>query len=477
MRQTSSILPSNMHACRTRSDTTVLLWLTLAVGVAYANSLTGDFLFDDFNVIVYESQVHSWGAWFASLGNSIRPLLKFSYTLNWTMGAGVVGFHLLNLLIHLVNVYLVYRLATEFVRQQWQYDTLKNVPFFTALLFAVHPIHTEAVTYICGRSSSLMAVFYLAGLLCYVIGRTRRNALYLYFATPLLFLLALGVKETAVTFPFVLLLWEIGCGGKWRSAFKAQWPTWVVLVSVVVFFLFSESYHSQMERSVQFNGLSGNLATQLSGFVYLLQQFALPLWLNIDPDLPLYHDLSAATVPIMITLVLFGLMIGFRRRRPWISFGLAWVMLHLIPLYLLLPRIDIANERQLYLAAWPLLLVFALELTLMLQGRNWKVVASVTLLTCIALTLSRNQSYRNELTLWQDTLTQSPNKARVHNNLGYAYLLAQRNEEARREFTVALQLDPMLYQARYNLLRLEAEVESAISAPEARPKHAPILPN
>lgn len=459
------------------TNTAALLWLTLAVCVAYANVLGGDFLFDDYNVIVNESQVHSWDAWFAGLGNSIRPLLKFSYTLNWTMDTGAVGFHLLNLLIHLLNAYLVYRMASEFVKPLKQQNQLDFVPLFTALLFAVHPIHTEAVSYICGRSSSLMSVFYLAGLLCYVIGRSRNNALSIYLATPLFFLLALGVKETAVTFPFALLLWEKTCNKNREFAFKALWPNWVVLVCVVVFFLLSDSYLAQMERSVNLNSLSGNLATQLSGFVYLMQQLTLPLGLNIDPDLPLLHDLSAATLPLLITLALFGLMFACLRRRPWISFALAWVLLHLIPLYLLLPRIDIANERQLYLAAWPLLLALAIELSLILEGWKWQLVAAGLLILCITLTVSRNQVYQNEISLWEDTVTKSPNKARVHNNLGFAYLLAQRKKEARREFTTALQLDPQLYQARYNLLRLVDEVESSISAPEPMPKHKPVSPN
>ncbi|MFA7400299.1 MAG: hypothetical protein WCZ98_07450, partial [Sideroxydans sp.] len=82
-----------------------LMWLALAVAIGYANALTGSFQFDDFNVIVNEEQVHSWANWYAALGNGIRPLLKLSYTANWTMGLGVLGFHLTNLLIHLLNAY------------------------------------------------------------------------------------------------------------------------------------------------------------------------------------------------------------------------------------------------------------------------------------------------------------------------------------------------------------------------------------
>jgi Flp pilus assembly protein TadD len=73
----------------------------------------------------------------------------------------------------------------------------------------------------------------------------------------------------------------------------------------------------------------------------------------------------------------------------------------------------------------------------------------------ISLTLLRNQTYQTEVSLWEDTVKKSPNKARVHNNLGYAYLLAQRHAEARREFLITVELDPDNYKARYNLLRLD----------------------
>ena len=439
-----------------------LVWLALAATVCYANALNGDFQFDDYNVIVNEAQVHTWSNWFASLGNGIRPLLKFSYTLNWTMGMGVAGFHLTNLLIHLVNTFLVYRLSQAFVQQQWQAEQLRQVPLLAALLFAVHPIHTEAVSYICGRSIALMTAFYLAALLCYIIGRTQQNKIYLYIATPLLFLLALGVKETAVTLPIALLLWEFGCGGRWQRNLKAQWPGWLILLLSALFFLFNASYSSQMLRSAELNSLQGNLATQLAAFTYLMQQWLLPLWLNIDPDLHLQHDFSAGLLPLSFFIALCVFTLLCWRKRPWLSFALAWTILQLLPLYLFLPRIDIANERQMYLADWPLLLALSIELKLRLNSKTLRFAAAALLLTLASLTVLRNQVYRNEIMLWEDTAMKSPHKARVHNNLGYAYLLAHRYGEARQEFNAALQLDPGFYKARYNLYRLE---ETANSSP------------
>ena len=455
MRWIYSTLLSTVRAIRPESRATVLLWLTLAVIIGYANVLGSPFQFDDYNVIVNEEQVHSWANWFASLGNGIRPLLKFSYTLNWTMDTGVAGFHLTNLLIHLANAYLVYSLAQAFTQQQWQRDSLRHVPLLTALLFAVHPVNTEAVSYICGRSASLMTLFYLAALLSYVIGRTRDSRLHMYVVTPLLFILALAVKETAMTFPLALLLWELGCGGRWKSAFKPQWPVWAVSGIAVLFFIFSNSYFTQMQRSAEFNGLVGNIATQLSGFAWLLRQWALPLWLNIDPDLPLRTSFSGTMWPILLLITLSVLMLACWRRRPWLGFALAWAMLQLLPLYLFLPRLDIANERQLYLAGWPLLLALSIELSLWLNSRVFRVVAAAILLSLTSLTILRNQVYASEISLWQDAALKSPDKARVHNNLGYAYLLAQRTDDARREFAAALELDPNHFRARYNLERLD----------------------
>lgn len=453
-----------MPALHPETPARALMWLALAVCVGYANVLNGSFQFDDYNVIVNEPRVQSWATWFAALGSGIRPLLKFSYTLNWTMDTGTIGFHLTNLLIHLVNAWLVYQLAKSFVQQQWQQAKLQQIPLFVALLFAAHPIHTEAVSYISGRSASLMTLFYLAGFLSYIRGRQDGNWQLLYVVTPLCFLLVLAIKETAVTFPLALLVWELCCGGRWNSAFRQMWPSWVLLCIAILFFMFNNSYLSQMQRSAELNTLQGNLATQLAAFAYLMRQWLLPLNLNIDPDLPLLHHLSDALLPLATFMAMIVSMLLCWRKRPWISFALAWAMLQLIPLYLLLPRIDIGNERQLYLASWPLLLALVIEMKLWLDERLFRLAAAALLLCFISLTIMRNQAYASEISLWEDTASKSPHKARVHNNLGFAYLQTHRNDEARREFTTALQLDPQLYQARYNLYRTDDEAGNSGTA-------------
>jgi tetratricopeptide (TPR) repeat protein len=129
-------------------------------------------------------------------------------------------------------------------------------------------------------------------------------------------------------------------------------------------------------------------------------------------------------------------------------------MLQLIPLYVFLPRLDIANDRQMYLAGWPLLLALSIELKLWLNERIFALAIAALFLSLITLTVLRNQVYANEIALWEDTSLKSPDKARVHNNLGYAYLLDHRDADARREFSAALQIDPTLSKASNNLRQL-----------------------
>ncbi len=447
---------------RERTNFVALAWLTLAVLVCYANSLSGEFQFDDYNVIVNNPRVQTWPSWLEGLTLGIRPLLKISYTINWIMNTGVIGFHLTNMLIHLANTFLVFLLAKEFIRSQWHAENLLNAPIIAALLFAVHPIQTEAVTYICGRSSSLMTFFYLSGLLTYINGRVQHNTIKIYFVTPVLFIAALSVKETAVTFPFALLLWEYVCGGKWQPSMRQLWPSWLVLLVSGLVFIFSQSYATQMARSLEFNSLQGNAATQLEAFAYLLKQWMIPITLNIDTDLKLQHDLSDSTQPLIIFILLFCLMLLCWRRRPWVSFAIAWVMLQLIPLHLFLPRLDIANDRQMYLAGWPIFLSLVIELTLLLNQRAFRIAVVVMLATYSSITVLRNRDFATEIALWEDTVKKSPNKARVHNNLGYAYLISHRTIEARREFITALQMDPNMYKARYNLYRVDDELSDGL---------------
>ena len=478
------------------------LLLMLVVCVAYANALmNGSFQFDDYNVIVDNARVHDWPNWWLDLHQGgIRPLLKFTYTLNWTSGWGVTGFHLTNLAIHFCNALIVFHLARGYLMslphfqssQKFQ-EAAPSIYWSTALLFALHPLQTEAVTYICGRSSSLMTLFYLSGLLAYTRSwpdssspdepyPSWRTLALRHVLTPCCFLCALATKETAVTFPFALLVWDAfnhQKAPKWRNLAQRTWTNWLLLAVVSLYFLGHIGYSNHLERSAHFNTLSGNLANATWGACWLLRQWIFPFWLNIDPDIPLAHTLDATTLwPVMIVGGLLILMVVSRKLRPWWSLAIAWFLLQVIPLHIVLPRLDIVNERQMYLSAWPLALAGMIELHLLLENRlrlqSRMALVSLLLIVCLALTRARNQDYRNEVALWEATARYSPDKARVHNNLGFAYEQAGRIEDARRAYERALQIDPQDGQAQGNLANLTMKANALkIRLPTSMPQTQP----
>jgi hypothetical protein len=434
-----------------------LVLLLALVLLAYANAFGGVFQLDDYNVIIDLEAVHTGAAWWEDLGQGIRPLLKLTYLLNWLSGAGVVGFHAVNVLIHLATTLVVLRLCQVFVGAQPLADRSSAVPWLAAALFALHPAQTEAITYICGRSSALMALLYLLGLLAHAIrpataGHWRHQTL-----PALCFALALGVKESAVTFPLALLLWDVACGRHWRIAVRKALLSWALLLVAALFFVTNPAYLASLQRSAGFNTLAGNVATQAAALWYLLRQWAVPLWLNIDPDLAVQQLARQSTPAMLGVALLLWAAIGSWQRRRWIGFALGWALLHLVALYVFLPRLDVANDRQWYLASWPLCLALVLELHRSLGARNAYRVMLLLLGAAAALTVVRNRDFHSEVALWEQTVQLSPGKSRVHNNLGYAYWLADRPVEARREFLVALRLDGDNIKARLNLRRLNAE--------------------
>src|SRR5258706_9290198 len=174
-----------------RKDLAILVAVALA---AYLPSLLGPFHFDDYNVIVNYPTVQSWDTLFERASGGVRAVLKASYTLNWTIDSGPFGFHLVNIALHAANAVLLYFIGRRLIP-----DNVRNYSLLAALLFALHPMQTEAVTYISGRSSSLMATFYLAAILAYLRGAH-------WGWSCLLFVLAVATRATAGTLPPTLLL-------------------------------------------------------------------------------------------------------------------------------------------------------------------------------------------------------------------------------------------------------------------------------
>ena len=398
---------------------------------AYLPSLAGVFHFDDYNVIVHYDTVHSWSALAERWGGGVRPLLKASYTLNWTLGG---GFNLFNIAVHALNAALLFLLGTLLFRD-------RRAALIAAALFALHPAATEAVTYISGRSSSLMATFYLGAVLAYFHGHR--------FLSALLFVFAVTTRETAVTLPAALLLCEL-CRAErpsWREILRRQWPHWALLLAGGLFVLLNQRYFDLIAYGYGERGLADNLLTQVGGVSYLILRLVSLHGYNIDPALPALTEWTPVLAfQAFSFILLFAIGILNWRTRPWIAFGILWFFLQLAPTNSIVPRLDVANDRQLYLASWGLFLALCIQL------RHLPAVAFAGIaILFAAASIWRQLDYRSEIALWESDVALAPWNARAHNNLGYAYQLAGRRDDARREYQAALLFDPRHAKARLNL--------------------------
>lgn len=448
----------------------ILCALLVALTAAtFFGASRGAFQYDDLFAILINPHLDNRQTFVAHLDHMVRPVLYGTFLLDrFLYENSPAGYHLQNLLLHLASGCLLYLILARAVTNETRF-----VPFWTALLFLIHPLQTETVTYISGRASGLMAFLYLLGFFFFLKASAHDsnnsvNRLYLSGAIAS-FLLSLGSKETAMTFPLILLLWDVLIrrldGAALRRTFlSCHLPFWVVLLAIAAWAWWHPRYRELAQFSLDIRPFWDNILSQAHAVVYALMLFFQPWKQNFDHDLPEFH--SPFQWPLPLDLLILGGMatasIVAARRFPLITFGVGWFFIQLLPTTLI-PRNDLLSERNLYLASVGLMLAIVVLgtrvrewfTTVLPQPRIiWVTAGSLAFAVILGLcfmTFQRNAMYRDPVLLWSDTVKKSPQKARPRNNLGHAYALRDDWERAIEEFRIAVQLDPDYAFAKKNL--------------------------
>ncbi|MBI3580890.1 MAG: hypothetical protein HY098_02230 [Nitrospinae bacterium] len=449
------------------SETPLWVWPPLAALAAYANALGGSFQFDDWNIIVNRDDVHTLGRFLTTASHGARPLLNLSYAMNWAASPRPFGFILVNVLLHAANALLAFFVAKKLVESlsTWDEKGAGTCAFVVARLFALHPVQTESVSYVAGRSESLMAFFYFASFLAYLDGAGRERAAPFSLFSLFMFACALAARETAATLPAALFLYERlrKEPGPWSDAAKRLAPFCLLLLLGALVMAASPRYRFLLAYSMNIRGAASAAATNLLGIGYLLSRVVAVGGLNIDPDLRVADSFSP---PVILLAASFAAALTFawvvRKRAPLVSFGIGWFFLHLVPTNSVIPRLDVASEHHLYVPLFGLILAVFGPLTAtnpaVVKSGRARVAFGLLLFLLFAFTVHRNAAYATEIALWEDAAAKSPAKARPHNNLGHAYHLAGRFADAEREYRAALACDPGFYKSRRNLSRLEDDL-------------------
>lgn len=442
------------------------VWVVVGCAcISYSTSFFGIFHFDDFGTVVNYGPSFTFTAWWHSIATGRRALLKLSYVINWKSGAGLAGFHAVNLAIHCAAAAIVFHLAKLAQNSRFMAPSGLGAPFFAAVLFAVHPIHSESVTYISGRSSSLMAFFYCAGLLCYVHGARTDRRIFLWLWSPALFISACFVKEAALTFPMALLIWE-WCFEhfSWKTVFRRQWVHWTISCVLLLGAFLHPAYFRLLEGSAGMSPFYKAVHMNVQGFLLLLLKLLMVNRLSIDPN-PLSPSCTNACSLLEIG-ALIGLCIAalaYAKKWPRVGFAIGWMALQIFMVYSVFPRTDVLNERHVYLPDAGLCICLGAVLSKCYDYagptrlRVW--VAAIFIGLLMVFTNLRGLDYRSSIALWNSTVRVSPFNSRAWNNLGLAYERQHLFDKSKDAYKQAVAVDGINGVARKNLQRVELRIE------------------
>jgi xanthosine utilization system XapX-like protein len=417
---------------------------------AYAMAGGSAFQYDDFRVIVGDGRVHAWSAWAASMPG-MRALTKATYVANWTTHASPAAFAWTGVALHVACALLVLALARRWIPAMARgCPRPETAALVCALVFALHPAQTEAVVYAAARSTALSTLATLAGL--YAWERAREGARSMWLAACALALAtSLAAREAAWTLPFAIVLVEVARGSRLREAMRRSAAVWIALAVFAAVGATVAAHRQLLASSLAIRSPLENLAAQVDAVAYLVTHPLLTLRVNFDPDLAPRTFVAAWWGKLACIAAVLAFAATQLRRRPWLGFSILWFALALLPTHGFLARLELANDRQLYLATiGPGLaagvVLASLRLRALANGLSVALVGVLGIATFV-----RVVDYSSESRLWSATVRASPANARAWNNLGYALAAEGDVAGAKAAYGKALALDPSSPRPRGNL--------------------------
>ncbi|MCG8407639.1 MAG: tetratricopeptide repeat protein [Phycisphaerales bacterium] len=458
----------------------VAIIVIIAGILVYWNSFSGVFLLDDNGRIVGNNAIQKLLPISIHLKTS-RPLVTLSLAMNYGFGKlQPWGYHLFNLTVHLIAGLALFgiihrTLSLDAFREKFA----RSAHWFAlavAVLWVVHPLQTQSVTYTIQRAESMMGMFYLLTLYCVIRGATgaRRQGLW-YLSAVITCASGMGCKAVMITAPFMVLLFDRTFLERSMAAvIRRRWALYIGLFTCWVI-LFTHGVAGRILRPGTTKSTTVGFELQdVSAWEYAMTQsqvilhyLRLSFWPTgqaLDYGWPMVRTLREAIVSGgVVLLLLTGTLFAFFK-KPWLGFAGAWFFVILSPTSSFIPIKDPIYEHRMYLSLAALVvLAVAVGYWAVISGlkrlspnpiHHRMVLAGLVVIAASSLgyaTLCRNSVYQSRQAMWSDVLAKRPDNARAHTNLGLALFEQGNVDEAVRRYQRALELKPDLRQARSNL--------------------------
>ncbi len=446
-----------------KNQVCAIMLITVCGLLGFAGTIHSPFHYDDAHAIVGNPYIKNLSKFQETVGieNLInRSVLLLTFAINRDVGGlDVLGYHLVNILIHICVGILLFFVTKELLILTPHAET--RLPMVVAVFYMLQPLNVEAVAYLSSRSALLVALFYLLSFYCFVRyinlhkafpSTQTRNYIYLPILSVVFFMLGTGTKETIITLPImaVIYLWQRSSQTLFR---KDLGKYLLIFLPVLAAYLAYRIWKGRLFKAQETFELMDQylyFLTQIKVIVfYYLMKWFLPINLNFEPHIRLVTD--RVDLQCVVAIGIMFLMAWFIK-QPLAKFGLLWALVTILPESSFIPLKQLASEHRTYLPGIGISLLMGIGSLHLARTFSSARAAMLCFIALMAfLTLHRGLDYRTDIHLWEDTARKSPEKILVHNNLASAYIDKKRYEDAERELRLILKLDPTYSNAYSNL--------------------------
>lgn len=421
------------------------LLICITVLIVYGHTLSVPFYMDDYSSIV-DNPVITQQEGITALWQycKLRVVGYLTFSANYSVnGLHVSGYHVVNILIHCLAGFSVLWLVSGLIkvpviREKSAATNLDWLPLVVALIFVVHPLQTQAVTYIVQRLASLAALFYIVSLSCFIYAKLfsgTPKSRYYFAGCGVFALLAFFTKQNTLSLPLSMILVEYLFFPDSRKRtlrtllllFAGMFVLWAVMASLFHMNPFSLSSLARLTQETELISRPDYFLTQVRVLWIYIGLFFWPAGLHLDHDIALSHSLSPdVLIGLSGHLLMIAIAMFLVRRVPIVAFGVLFFYLGHSIESSFIPIRDVLFEHRTYLPNLGICLITGWILVQWLPGIIEKKAASVFIVTiCLLLatvTWSRNAIWRDPVKLWRDSAVHAPDKARPWSELG-RYLL------------------------------------------------------